>query len=108
MFVHSGKTPAGTVSDDKTMWSALKSTIMKTLTCICALIYLAISQLDASQAQDKPFDEDSKITKPLRHVENWPQWRGPTADGHAGDHASPPIHWNKEKNIACCQSGISP
>ena len=82
------------------MWSALKSTIMKTLTCICALIYLAISQLDASQAQDKPFDEDSKITKPLRHVENWPQWRGPTADGHAGDHASPPIHWNKEKNIA--------
>jgi outer membrane protein assembly factor BamB len=34
------------------------------------------------------------------HVENWVHWRGPTADGRAGDHAKPPMQWDKEKNIA--------
>ncbi len=34
------------------------------------------------------------------HVESWSQWRGPTADGRAGDRAKPPIQWDKTTNIA--------
>ncbi len=30
---------------------------------------------------------------------NWPQWRGASGTGVAGDHADPPIHWSEEKNI---------
>ncbi|MFN8742538.1 MAG: FG-GAP-like repeat-containing protein [Pirellula sp.] len=33
-------------------------------------------------------------------VENWSQWRGPTADGRAGNKAKPPLQWDKTKNIA--------
>lgn len=33
-------------------------------------------------------------------VENWVQWRGPSADGQAGGNAKPPIEWSKEKNVA--------
>ncbi len=33
-------------------------------------------------------------------VENWIQWRGPTADGRAGERAKPPTQWDKSKNIA--------
>jgi outer membrane protein assembly factor BamB len=33
-------------------------------------------------------------------VENWMQWRGPTADGRAGDKAKPPTQWDKTTNIA--------
>jgi outer membrane protein assembly factor BamB len=38
--------------------------------------------------------------KPRARVENWVQWRGPTADGRAGDYAKPPTHWDKSTNIA--------
>lgn len=30
----------------------------------------------------------------LPRVENWTQWRGPTADGRAGDRAQPPTQWD--------------
>jgi len=32
--------------------------------------------------------------------ENWVQWRGPSADGLAGNNARPPKQWDKIKNIA--------
>lgn len=65
------------------MRCALKSTIMKTLAWFFAFIVLGISHLGCSRAQEKPFEQDSMITKPLRFVENWPQWRGPIlANGH--------------------------
>ena len=42
-------------------------------------------------------------TIPTKHVEaaeNWVHWRGPSADGHTGTHAMPPMQWDKSKNIA--------
>ncbi|MBM3967498.1 MAG: hypothetical protein FJ308_20945, partial [Planctomycetes bacterium] len=36
-------------------------------------------------------------------VENWPHWRGPTADGHAGRNATPPLQWSSSKNIEWVQ-----
>ncbi|XZE19230.1 FG-GAP-like repeat-containing protein [Pirellulaceae bacterium SH449] len=33
-------------------------------------------------------------------TDNWTQWRGPTADGRAGDKAKPPTEWDKSTNIA--------
>ena len=32
--------------------------------------------------------------------ENWMHWRGPTADGLAGNNAKPPTRWDKQSNIA--------
>jgi outer membrane protein assembly factor BamB len=43
-----------------------------------------------------PIEEPIAIPR----VENWTQWRGPTADGRAGDKAKPPTQWNRNKNIA--------
>lgn len=31
--------------------------------------------------------------------QNWPHWRGPTADGRADASAHPPTHWDAKKNI---------
>lgn len=31
-------------------------------------------------------------------LHNWPQWRGPLANGVA-PHAEPPVHWSEQKNI---------
>jgi outer membrane protein assembly factor BamB len=31
-------------------------------------------------------------------LRNWPQWRGPLANGVA-PHANPPVHWSEKKNI---------
>ncbi len=36
----------------------------------------------------------------VSRVENWIQWRGPTADGRAGGRAKPPMQWDKNTNIA--------
>ncbi|MCU0719662.1 MAG: PQQ-binding-like beta-propeller repeat protein [Pirellula sp.] len=36
----------------------------------------------------------------ILRVENWKQWRGPTADGRAGDRAKPPIQWDKATNVS--------
>jgi outer membrane protein assembly factor BamB len=33
-------------------------------------------------------------------AEDWVQWRGPTADGIAGNQARPPLHWDSQTNIA--------
>ena len=38
------------------------------------------------------------IARAADYAENWPQWRGPNADGVA-PHADPPIHWSEEKNV---------
>jgi outer membrane protein assembly factor BamB len=32
-------------------------------------------------------------------ADNWPSWRGPTADGIASADARPPLNWDTEKNI---------
>ena len=34
----------------------------------------------------------------LQAAENWPQFRGPTGDGHAPAGANPPIEFSEEKN----------
>ncbi|MFN7873930.1 MAG: FG-GAP-like repeat-containing protein [Pirellula sp.] len=39
-------------------------------------------------------------TKIRTRTENWMQWRGPTADGRAGDKAKPPIQWDKTTNVS--------
>src|SRR4051812_2299599 len=35
----------------------------------------------------------------LIHADDWPQFRGPTGQGHAAD-AKVPVEWSKDKNIA--------
>lgn len=78
----------------------MRLTIWKTLICACALMHLTVSHLTALEEQEKPAQQASRATKPSPYVENWTQWRGPHADGHAGERARPPIQWDKEKNIA--------
>jgi outer membrane protein assembly factor BamB len=34
------------------------------------------------------------------HSEDWVQWRGPTADGNAGEKARPPLIWDTKTNVA--------
>jgi hypothetical protein len=41
-------------------------------------------------------DPGSRISAEL--LWNWPQWRGPLANGIA-PHADPPVHWSETKNI---------
>ena len=31
--------------------------------------------------------------------QNWPQWRGPSSNGAADEHANPPIEWSETKNV---------
>lgn len=49
-----------------------------------------------SQLSVVPTDKPTNVPR----VENWTQWRGPTADGRGGDRAKPPIAWDKTTNIA--------
>ena len=79
---------------------AMRLTIWKKLICVSALMHLTVSHLSASEEQEKPAQQGAGATKPSPYVENWTQWRGPLADGHAGERARPPIQWDKEKNIA--------
>ena len=79
---------------------AMRLTIWKKLICVCALIHLMVSHLGASEEQEKPAQQEARATKRSPYVENWTQWRGPRADGHAGERARPPIQWDKEKNMA--------
>ena len=79
---------------------AMRLTIWKKLICVCALMHLTVSHLSASEEQEKPAQQGAGATKPSPYVENWTQWRGSRADGHAGERARPPIQWDKEKNIA--------
>ncbi|SRR6266540_232207 len=41
-------------------------------------------------------DSDSRSCR--EGLRNWPQWRGPLANGVA-PHANPPIHWNETNNV---------
>jgi outer membrane protein assembly factor BamB len=63
---------------------------LKVLVVTCALGLLS----PCVQAQ--AVDQSATATR----VENWSQWRGPTADGRAGDKAKPPTQWDKTTNIA--------
>lgn len=56
----------------------------------------AMAGLESTTASQVP----SPASKPSKLVENWTHWRGPSADGHAGSNATPPIHWDKKTNIA--------
>ena len=56
----------------------------------------AMAGLESTTASQAP----TPASKPSTLVENWTHWRGPSADGHAGSNATPPIHWDKEANIA--------
>ncbi len=90
----------GTITDMKRKLPAMRLTIWKKLICACALMHLMVSHLSASEEQEKPAQQASRAIKPSPYVENWTQWRGPHADGHAGERARPPIQWDKEKNMA--------
>lgn len=35
----------------------------------------------------------------LLHADNWPQWRGPNANGSAAPTADPPVNWDEKTNI---------
>jgi len=37
-------------------------------------------------------------TVPLS-AQNWPNWRGPAADGRAADSATPPVQWSETENV---------
>ena len=41
----------------------------------------------------------SKLVSIANGGENWTQWRGPTADGIAGQNAKPPLKWDNKTNI---------
>lgn len=47
-----------------------------------------------------PSEAQAKKSTTFTRAENWLQWRGPTADGRAGELAKPPKQWDKSKNIA--------
>ena len=40
----------------------------------------------------------SLIMTSVAHADNWPNWRGPTNDGHAPG-GNPPITWSETENI---------
>ncbi len=54
---------------------------MKTLACISFVVLLLSSN-----------------NTPTEYAKNWPQWRGPQANGVA-PHANPPLEWSETKNI---------
>ena len=54
-------------------------------TCSLFLMLLFVATLDAFQSETK---------------ENWPAWRGPTLNGHAGENADPPQQWSEDKNVS--------
>jgi outer membrane protein assembly factor BamB len=61
----------------------------KTLRCLVGLAsLLAFSSL----ADDAGSYSSTDILR------NWPQWRGPLANGVA-PHANPPVHWSEKKNV---------
>ena len=41
----------------------------------------------------------TKVADACNGGENWTQWRGPTADGIAGQNAKPPLKWDNKTNI---------
>ncbi len=61
-----------------------------------AIVMACTLGLSLVRVQAQPVDKPTAISR----TENWIQWRGPTADGRAGDRAKPPIHWDKTTNIA--------
>lgn len=61
---------------------------------------LLVSFSCANEPPAKTTQDPAAATKQPVFVENWTHWRGPTADGHAGRNAIPPIHWGPEKNIS--------
>src|SRR5438477_8315047 len=42
--------------------------------------------------------DDAGVQSGVRALHNWPQWRGPLANGVAPG-ANPPIHWSETNNI---------
>lgn len=61
-----------------------------------ALMVACMLGLSPLCAQTTVADKSATVSR----VENWIQWRGPTADGRAGDRAKPPIQWDKTTNLA--------
>ncbi|MBI5386250.1 MAG: PQQ-like beta-propeller repeat protein [Verrucomicrobia bacterium] len=59
------------------------------------LRYLVI--LGSLMALIAPADESSSLAR-TNLLRNWPQWRGPWANGVA-THANPPVHWSETNNI---------
>lgn len=62
--------------------------------------FLLVTYIHVAIAADGTSQDSSGSTTPPAVVENWMQWRGPYADGRAGDHAKPPLQWSSGKNIA--------
>jgi len=55
------------------------------------LVFICLLRLSARA------DTADKLATP-EYLRNWPQWRGPLANGVA-PHADPPVHWSETNNI---------
>src|ERR1041384_7465738 len=53
--------------------------------------------LGSLAALTAPADESGSLSS-TNALRNWPQWRGPLANG-VGSHANPPVHWSETNNI---------
>ena len=59
-----------------------------------SILTLALSSISAFASLDAPGAESFALSET-----DWPWWRGPDRNGHAGDQQAP-IEWNESKNIA--------
>ena len=72
----------------------------KTFVSAIVLIHLIANQVRTFECPAASDQSSTSAAAKSPFVENWIQWRGPSADGHAGEHARPPLVWDKEKNVA--------
>lgn len=79
---------------------AMRSTIWTVFVAAGFLFHLLVSTSIATEFPTATTQDTEVLPKPSVLVESWIHWRGPTADGHAGSKAMPPLHWGKDKNIA--------
>lgn len=78
------------------LYFSIKSFLLSSLLVLSPLHVQAQELLSQSQPSAEPLEK--RAVAPRK--ENWTHWRGPTADGRAGDRAKPPTQWDKAKNMA--------
>ncbi|MFN7627856.1 MAG: FG-GAP-like repeat-containing protein [Pirellula sp.] len=64
------------------------------------LLPLLAQSSNATELPSATTQNTEVAPRPSVYVENWPHWRGPMADGHAGQNATPPLRWDRENNIS--------
>src|SRR2546421_5047437 len=63
------------------------------MTCLARLVLVLVCLPALCSLADQ-----AGATACLAVANNWPQWRGPLANGVA-PHANPPIHWSETNNV---------